>query len=170
MRAARRAATAVTAQRGMTIAPGRGSSSSTISSTVTSERSDPRTISFWIPTIPHSWTLPARSARWAWTMPTSGASRHRGQLLAGERARDLGDVGARLEVGFDVAAQDREGQVRGAGRIAVGHAGVGVLLELDGTGQPFPTASRSQCSEPTPGLPPHENTSRRAQPIPIIWS
>ena len=37
-------------------------------------------------------------------------------------------------------------------------------------GQPFSTASRKRWSEPTPGFPPHENTSLRAQPIPIIWS
>ena len=29
-------------------------------------------------------------------------------------------------------------------------------------GQPFSTASRSRCSEPTPGLPPHENVRRLA--------
>src|SRR5215212_3948792 len=39
-----------------------------------------------------------------------------------------------------------------------------------GCGHPFSMASRKRCSEPTPGLPPYENTSRRAQPAPIIWS
>ena len=37
-------------------------------------------------------------------------------------------------------------------------------------GQPFSIASRNRCSEPTPGLPPHEKVSLRAQPMPIIWS
>ena len=31
-----------------------------------------------------------------------------------------------------------------------------------GRGQPFSTASRRRCSDPTPGLPPHEKTSFRA--------
>ena len=39
-----------------------------------------------------------------------------------------------------------------------------------GTGQPDSTASRKRCSEPTPGLPPHEKIMRSAQPMPIIWS
>ena len=39
-----------------------------------------------------------------------------------------------------------------------------------GTGQSSSTASRNRCSEPTPGLPAHEKTSLRAQPIPISWS
>ena len=37
-------------------------------------------------------------------------------------------------------------------------------------GQSRSTASRMRCSDPTPGLPPQLNTSRRAQPAPIIWS
>jgi hypothetical protein len=56
------------------VAPGRGSISGTISSTVTSERADASTVSFWTPLIPQSWTFPAPSARCAWTMPTSGRS------------------------------------------------------------------------------------------------
>src|SRR5581483_7807816 len=39
-----------------------------------------------------------------------------------------------------------------------------------GAGHPFSTASRKRRSDPTPGLPPQENTSLRAQPIPINWS
>ena len=39
-----------------------------------------------------------------------------------------------------------------------------------GCGQPCSTASRKRWSEPTPGLPPHENTSAFAQPAPISWS
>ena len=37
-------------------------------------------------------------------------------------------------------------------------------------GQPFSTASRRRCSEPTPGLPPQEKMTFLAQPAPIIWS
>ena len=39
-----------------------------------------------------------------------------------------------------------------------------------GTGHPCSTASRNRCSEPTPGLPPHEKIIRDAHPEPIIWS
>ena len=39
-----------------------------------------------------------------------------------------------------------------------------------GWGQPFSTASRKRCSDPTPGLPPHEKISPLAQPAPISWS
>ena len=35
-----------------------------------------------------------------------------------------------------------------------------------GSGQPRSTASRSRCSDPTPGLPPHENTSLPRRPHP----
>ena len=39
-----------------------------------------------------------------------------------------------------------------------------------GLGQPFSTASRRRNSEPTPGLPPQENTSFATQPMPMSWS
>ena len=45
-----------------------------ISSTVTRERFAASTASFCTPAIPHSWTLPCRSARWAWITATSGFS------------------------------------------------------------------------------------------------
>ena len=68
--------------------PGRGSSSSTISSTVTIERADARTVSFCTPRIPQSWTLPVPVG----LLRVDDADvrpvrRHRGELLAGERAR-----------------------------------------------------------------------------------
>ena len=47
---------------------------STTSSTVTSARFAASTASFWTPVMPQNWTLPARSARWAWTIATSGFS------------------------------------------------------------------------------------------------
>src|SRR5680860_802829 len=56
------------------MAPGRASSSCTISSTVTIARRAPRTTSFWTPVRPHSCTLPRRSARCAWITETSGLS------------------------------------------------------------------------------------------------
>ena len=67
-------ATAVITQPGIMIAPGRGSSSSTIRSTVTSDRWAARIASFWTPGMPHSCTFPSRSASWAWTIATSGRS------------------------------------------------------------------------------------------------
>ena len=74
-----------TANEMMTIAPTvqagmitalklRGPKSSTISSTVTSDRLAASTTCFCIPTIPSSSTLPARSALSAWMMATSGLS------------------------------------------------------------------------------------------------
>jgi len=42
-----------------------------------------------------------------------------------------------------------------------------ISMEL---GQPRSTASRKRWSDPTPGFPPHEKMTRRAHPIPIIWS
>jgi hypothetical protein len=57
---------------------------------------------------------------------------HCAHLLAGERAVDEGDVLAVLrQVGTRVAAQHGERQVRGAGDVRVGEAGVGVLAQLD---------------------------------------
>ena len=43
-------------------------------SAVTSARSALSTASFCTPGIPHSWTLPSRSASWAWMIATSGRS------------------------------------------------------------------------------------------------
>src|SRR5579862_8797338 len=39
-----------------------------------------------------------------------------------------------------------------------------------GRGHSFWIASRKRWMEPTPGLPPHEKTTPRAQPMPIIWA
>ena len=61
---------------------------------------------------------------------------HRGERLAGERARDGRDRGCvRHEVGADVATEDAERQTRGARDIARGHARVAVLLDLE---RPWP--------------------------------
>ena len=61
-------------QPGITTPPGRGSSSSTIRSTVTSDRAAASTASFCTPGMPHSCTFPARSASCACTIATSGRS------------------------------------------------------------------------------------------------
>ena len=114
------------------MAPGRGSSSSTISSTVTSVRSEARTTSFWTPTMPQSWTLPRPIGPLRVDDADVGAERrHRRELLAGEGADDRGDARVRHEVGPRVAAEDAEGQARRAGRIRGRHARVRVLLELE---------------------------------------
>ena len=90
---------------------------------------------------------------------------HRGQLLAGERAR-IGAMRRRVlgQVGADVAAQHAERQARRAGHVARRHAAWLCSSISSGCGQPFSTASRKRCSEPTPGLPPHENVSLRGAP------
>ena len=96
-----------------TTAPGCGGSSSTISSTVTIERAEASIVSFWTPMMPQSWTLPCRSARCAWMIPTSGRSAGTAAALAGERAPDRPDRAcARREVGAAVAAQHAERQAR----------------------------------------------------------
>ena len=59
-----------------------------------------------------------------------------------------------------------------ANRYVAGAAGLpfAVLRGYAGTGQECSIASLNRCSDPTPGLPPQENTSLRAHPAPIIWS
>ena len=65
-------------------------------------------------------------------MPTSGrCARHRGELLAGERARQRRDARVRRKVAAAVAAQHAEREVRRAGRVRGRHARVRVLLELE---------------------------------------
>ena len=66
--------TASTTHAGSTTRPAAATSSSTISSTVTMERRAASTASFWTPTRPQIWTLPWRSACWAWMIATSGLS------------------------------------------------------------------------------------------------
>ena len=67
-------ATSVTTQFGSTTALGHGSSASTSSSTVTSERLAASTASFCTPVEAPHLTLPSRSARCAWTTATSRSS------------------------------------------------------------------------------------------------
>ena len=131
------------------------------------------TASFWTPVMPHICTLPRRSARWAWMTVTSGLSAGTAVSTSPVNGQVIGAIVAvcRGQVGADVAAQHGERQPGRAGGVPVGHAGVAVLLQLAAApGQPCSTASRSRCSEPTPGLPPQEKTSSLAQPAPIIWS
>ena len=79
---------------------------------------------------------------------------HRRQSLARERALDAAD--ARIDgrqVGAEVAAQRRERQPGGAGAVGRGHAGVGVLVDLerrgplvlDGIAQPMQRADARDC-------------------------
>ena len=128
-----RARRAVTTQRGRTTPLGRGSSSSTISSTVTRLRLAPSTVSFCTPTWPHSWTLPLPVGLLGVDDPDVEVERgDRGQLLAGERAGDRLDrvrvLGQRRAV---VAAHDREREVARRRHVAVRHARVAVLLDLE---------------------------------------
>lgn len=116
----------------MTTAPGRGSSRSTTSSTVTIDRDDASTVSFCTPVMPQSWTLPSRSACCAWMMPTSGrcagtaasSSPVNGHVIVATRVR-------RGQISAAVTAQNAERQVRRGRRIRGRHARVRVLLELE---------------------------------------
>ena len=99
--------------------------------------------------MPHSWTLPARSACCAWTIPTSGRSgAHRREALARERALDLGQ-GRRApdEIRAGVAPQDAEWESRCAGGVGRRHARVRVLLDLERRG-PVPL---DRIAEPVQG-------------------
>ena len=88
------------AQPGSTTAPGRGSSSGTISSTVTIDRAEASTTSFWTPVIPQSWTLPRSSACCAWTIPTSGRIAGTAESLSPVNGQSIRrDPRARLEIG-----------------------------------------------------------------------
>ena len=91
--------------------------------------------------------------------------RHGRQHLAGIGAGDRADVRIDLgEVDALVAAEHGEGQVGRAGLVGVGHRGVASAPRASsGCGQPFSTASRMRCSEPTPGLPPQEKISLSAR-------
>ena len=60
--------------------------------------------------------------------------RHRGQLLAGERAGDELDVRVDLrKIGAAVAAEDRARHAGGAGGVRVRHRGMAVLFDLERT-------------------------------------
>src|SRR5947207_3291890 len=111
----------------------RGPKSSTISSTVTSERFAASTASFCTPTMPSMSTLPARSALSAWITATSG--RIAGTAASrspGERTGDVPDVAVHLrQVDSDIAAKDRKRQPGRAGLVGVGHGGVRMLLDRD---------------------------------------
>ena len=171
LRAARRA-TASTIQCGSTIAPGRGSSSSTTSSTVTIERAGAQ----------HGLLLHAEDAPDLHVASPIGALRvhdpdvrtqrgHRGEPLAGERARRRRRCAVCCGRSVPrVAAQHAEGQAAAPAAYAAAMPAWQCSSSSSGCGQPCSTASRRRCSEPTPGLPPHEKTSFRAQPMPISWS
>ena len=58
----------------MRLGSARMTSSSTTSSTTTMTRSAAKPTSFWQPSSPQIWVLPAASARCAWTIATSGWS------------------------------------------------------------------------------------------------
>src|SRR3954464_2855589 len=116
---------APTVQLGRITALGlRSPKSSTISSTVTSERFAASTASFCTPTMPSISTLPARSALSARITATSGriagtagrpVGRRRRGVLSGERAGDRLDVRVDLwEVDAEIAAEDRERQAHRA--------------------------------------------------------
>ena len=122
--------------------------------------------------MPHSWTLPARSARWAWTTATSGRSAETAVSSSPVNGHGCGrivEVCAGRSVP-DVAAHHRERQPGRAGDVAVRHPGVAVLLELEGVrpvalDRVAEPVQRADAGIASPGE--HEP---RAQPAPISWS
>ena len=125
--------TAVTTQRGSTTAWGRGSSSSTISSTVTIARLAASTASFCTPMMPHSMHVAPPIGLLGVDDGDVGADRRHGrQPLAGERAVDERDRRRRArQVGAGVAAQHRERQPRRARRRRRSPCRVRVLVDLE---------------------------------------
>ena len=111
----------------------RMTASSTSSSTTTMTRSAANAASFWQPSRPQTWVSPAASARWAWTIVTSGAERGHGvDRPVAVRRFDLPDERVRLrQVGLEVAPERVERQVRRPGRVPADHPEVAVLLHLE---------------------------------------
>ena len=128
-------AIASTATAGSTIWNGLGSNSSTTSSTVTITRSGrERRLLLDAAYAPDRHVAPSVGLLGVDHRHVGVQRRNRHKLLARERARDGGDGGRHFrQVGADVAPQDGEGKVRSPGDVAVGHAGVGVLLYLQRT-------------------------------------
>ena len=94
-----------------------------------------------------------------------------GQHLAGEGTRHRPDRRVDVgQVGADIPAQHRERQAGRSSDVPIGHAGVRVLLDLQRLRPPVLDRVAERCSDPTPGLPPQEKISFRAQPAPISWS
>ena len=129
--------TALTTQCGRCTEPGLGSSSSTISSTVTSTRpARERHLSFCTPEMPQSMTLPLQSACWAWITATSGRMAGlAASFFAAEGTGDeLDDRVVRRQVRADVAPDHREGQPARARDVGVGEVGVAAFLDLQRPG------------------------------------
>ena len=164
---------ASTTQLGRTTAPGRGASSSTISSTVTSARRAASTASFCTPVMPHICTLPRGRRCWAWTMVTSGLSA--GTAASSSPVNGTGDRRERRGVLRAGRCRGSRAARRTAARRRRRRSG---WPSRRGCAPRSPAAPASparrrrasRCSEPTPGLPPHEKISLRAQPAPISWS
>ena len=143
------------------------SSSSTISSTVTSDRADASTASFCTPMIPQSCTLPRAVGLLRVDDADVGPERrHGGELLAGERAgRSARRAYARRGRCRRSRAAPRRGGSPPRPRMRRPCPACECSSSSSGRGQPCSTASRNRWSDPTPGLPPQEKTSLRAQPI-----
>ncbi len=116
--------------------------------------------------------LPARSALSAWITATSGRS-----AGTAASASPVKGQATRLMFGFTLGRSIRYSRGRSRSRSIptppwpnAYEAGAAGLPCASGAGQPFSTASRTRWSEPTPGLPVHENTSLSAQPMPTSWS
>ena len=142
------------------------SNRSTTSSTVTSARRAASTASFCTPMMPCDEHVAGAIGLLRVHDRDVGPERgHAGERFAGERAGDELDVRVdRREIRSPIAPKERGRHAAGAGSVRVGHRRVTVLFDLQRTRPRCSTASRSRCSDPTPGLPPQENTSFCAQP------
>ena len=137
----------------------RMTASSTSSSTTTITRSAANAASFWQPSRPQTWVLPAARALGVDDRHVRLERRH-----GVDHASPYGDSISRIsglasgQVGLEIAAQREERQIRGARRVAADHPEVAVLLELERlVRRPAaldPPADRAR--PPTPGLPSHE--------------
>ncbi len=122
--------------------------------------------------MPHSWTLPATSACCACTMPTSGRSARTAASRSPVNGQSISCTEG-VRPTRSVPAYPRRtpnGRPDAPAAYAAAIPACECSSSSSGAGQLRSTASRKRCSEPTPGFPPHENVSLRAQPAPIIWS
>ena len=136
------------------------------------ERLAASTASFCTPVMPQNCTFPARSARCAWMIATSG--------LTADTAVSCSPVNGQVIclivsvwVASPVPLYPRSTANGSPAAPATYRLAIPAWLcssISSGCGQPCSTASLNRCSEPTPGFPPQEKTSLRAQPAPISWS
>jgi len=127
--------------------------------------------------IPHSWTLPARSACCAWITATSGLSAATAVSVSPVNGQVIGRTdGWPSSPGRPSRPVPRyprstaKGTPEAPATYRLAMPAWLCSSSLSGPGQRFSTASRNLCSDPTPGFPPHEKISLLAHPAPMSWS